>query len=351
MRSPVVPKAGSIETAELRLADGAVACIAVGAGNTLFELRDPEIIAGRNLLHFPFANLDDYRDNHDLGGNPFLYPWANRLADPMGYSFRDRRIDFPAQVSFWRDGSGLPLHGCLLKSDRWRTLVCESDRHIAEQVFDKQHPAFECFPYTHRLHVQHRLERDERDGRLRVTITTRVQNTGEEELPLAFGYHPYISFAGYARDSVRIRLPARQYFETDERLLPTGRLIPTAQLWPDHQDLVLAAHSIDHGFTELEYEGHNANGGAVAEFQLITRDHCVTVCFGAAYKVAMVYAPLDRTTAEAAQSFVCFEPMLAPTNPFADSVAVPSGSTWRVMPTLAPGGEFSAEFSIAAESC
>ncbi|MEQ9366656.1 MAG: aldose 1-epimerase [Leptospirales bacterium] len=368
------------DAASDRPAGRVVARIAVGVGNTLYYLGHPSIAGGRNLLHFPWKDLNEYRDNFELGGNPLLYPWANRLSDPGGFEFAGRRVDFPDPPPFWRDAGGLPLHGCLLKSDRWRTVGTGPETsggavHRAEQIFDRDHPAFACFPFAHRLRVEHFLEnspenspgKNSRPGRergargaLRLRIRTTVENTGDSDLPLSFGYHPYFSYAGFARAAVRIRLPATRCFETDDRLIPTGRLIPTEDLWPDRGDFPLASHAFDHGFTSLERGGRPASGArsgvprrnpgpaACAEFQMTTPEHRITVAFGDAYPVAVIYAPFDADeAAQTAQEFVCFEPMLAPTNNLGFSTAA---FGWPTPRSLAPGRDFTGTFWISAES-
>ncbi len=378
-------------------ADAVVARIAVGIGNTLCYFGHPTILDGRNLLHFPWHDLRAYRENRELGGNPFLYPWANRL-DRDGFEFHGQRYDFPdtperggggdgaqpatgssdqaAGDPFWRDGNGLPLHGLLLKSDRWRTISAPPDAsnasdsfdsferdgdsvaHRAEQIFDESHPGYECFPFTHRIEVEHRLNFDPRRG-LRLRVTTRVENRGEKILPLSFGYHPYFSYAGFARDQVRLDLPARFCLDTDDSLLPTGRLIPTENRWPSRRDFALAGHNFDHGFTGLERAGRqstegppsrNASGAAPrAEFRMATPGHEVSVAFGAGYDVAVIYAPYDE---QATQEFVCFEPMLAPTNALGSAGAkianAGDDTGWPRLRSLAPGASFSAEFEILA---
>lgn len=333
-----------IEAVELREsdpADGPVARIAVGAGNTLYYFADARIAGGRNLLHFPWRDLREYRENQELGGNPFLYPWANRLEDPTGFNFRGRRVAFPDSPPVWRDGNGLPLHGCLLKDNHWRMLDLHADAVAAhcsaEQTFDATHPAFACFPFHHRVVMTHRLDRDPA-GRVRLTLTTRVLNLGDEALPLTFGYHPYFSFAPFTRDQVRIDLPVTQCFDTDDRLLPTGGVTAVEKLWPAHRDLTLGAYAFDHGFTGLVRNDSESSG--TADFQLITPDRRVTVCFGAGYDVAVVYAPV-ATGAD----FVCFEPMLGPTN----HLGRVGGDAWPALRTLAPGAEFEVTFAIIAE--
>ncbi|MCR9144765.1 MAG: aldose 1-epimerase [bacterium] len=362
---------GGIETIEFVDSSQAsqefvVGRIAVGAGNTLCYFGEPSILGGRNLLHFPWQDLREYRDNRELGGNPLLYPWANRLAKE-GFEFAGRRYDFPEQSGsqaaaasaelFWRDDHGLPLHGCLLKSDRWRTIAADPAgdagarasapgvaTHVAEQIVDASHPAFACYPFAHCLRVEHRLDRDQA-GCLRMRVRTTVENRGDVSLPLSFGYHPYFSYAGFERDAVRISLPAARCFETDAGLLPTGRLLATEDLWPARQSFALAAHDIDHGFTALELAD---GGGGVVQFRLTTPEHRVTVAFGRDYPVAVIYAPYDSDPGrQAAQEFVCFEPMLAPTNALGFDL---SDSEWPSPPVLAPGDRFSAEFWITADA-
>ena len=258
---------------------------------------------------------------------PFLYPWANRLNDA-------KFLQAKAPTAWWRDEHGLPLHGLLLKSDRWRSVPEQSrpTEHVAVLDFDDSVPGFEFYPYVHQIEMVHRLLAHA-DG-VRVQIETWVHNTGEGQMPLAFGYHPYLATGTQQRSQLRVSLPANLCFETDPHLLPTGKLLPVAELWPAHLDLNLDGVDFDHGFTELLVPDGSEN----PEFVLNAPDARLAVRYGSAYKVAVVYAPPGPG------EFVCFEPMLGPTNAW----PLTEQGLWPSMPVLEPGGSFVARFVISA---
>jgi aldose 1-epimerase len=55
--------------------------IVPGIGNVAFEMR----VKGKNVLHFPYADLAEFRSRPGLNGIPFLAPWANRLDEQAFY--------------------------------------------------------------------------------------------------------------------------------------------------------------------------------------------------------------------------------------------------------------------------
>jgi aldose 1-epimerase len=329
--------------------------IAPGVGNTVFELSDSRIGQGRNLLHFPggLARLGQYARNRELGGIPFLYPWANRLAGDY-FRFEGRRYELSAGEergrSLWRDANGLPLHGLLLKSALWRTIECRAfpDGAVHRARLDFSTPELLAhFPFRHTLETQQRLSYDAATGGLRLRIETSVTNTDAERFPLAFGYHPYLSFAPHSRAEIRLTIPAEHALRTDRRLIPTGRLDPAAVVWPEADRTgYLATRELDHGFSGL-VRGPNRT----ADFVLETPDHRCSVRFGSAYTVAVVYAPIGgsrtvRRSDDPAHAFVCFEPMLGPTN----ACNLSAAGQWPALPVVAPGATFTASFEIAVAS-
>jgi aldose 1-epimerase len=167
-----------------------------------------------------------------------------------------------------------------------------------------------------------------RNGALEVE--TRVENLSSEPLPVALGFHPYFQVNDAPRDEWKVRLPAREKFVLNERLIPTGEKRPNPYANPQ----TLKGTALDDVLGGLV---RDADGWA--RFRLEGAKESVTVEYGEAYPVAVAYAPLGR-------SFVCFEPMSAPTNAFnaahdgwfKDLPMVPPGGVWKGVFRVVPAG-------------
>ena len=57
-------------------------------GNRAFEM----LVGGKNILHFPHADVSQLKGDKHLSGIPFLAPWANRM--PEGFWANGRRYLF-----------------------------------------------------------------------------------------------------------------------------------------------------------------------------------------------------------------------------------------------------------------
>ena len=143
-----------------------------------------------------------------------------------------------------------------------------------------------------------------------------VRASGEDRVPVAFGFHPYLAPPEGPREDWLIELPAMRHLRLDERQIPTG---------PDRHEqtrsFLLAEHEFDDGFDEVS---------AGASFALTAGARRLTLELVAGYGCAQVFAPRGG-------HYVCFEPMTAPAN------ALRSGEGLRV---LAPGESHTARFAL-----
>jgi galactose mutarotase-like enzyme len=112
-------------------------------------------------------------------------------------------------------------------------------------------------------------------------------------VPIAFGYHPYLTLPGVQREEWRVGLPRRRHLELDARSIPTGRGEPRAA-----KAFRLGDRGFDDGYDDI------APG---ARFTVAGGGREIAVVFESGYPVAQVYSP-------AGAPFICFEPMTAPTD-------------------------------------
>jgi aldose 1-epimerase len=278
----VTIRAGSLEAA-FAPALGMVGCSLTHRGQQVLGLR---------------GGLDAYAERGSTMGIPLLHPWANRLT-----------ADLPDSPLLHRDANGLPIHGVLPAAMPF--VVREHHPAAVVAGFDtaRSPQLLEVFPHPHRLLVQASI------APAAVTIRTSLVAL-EEPVPVAFGYHPYLSPPGGERSGWRIEAPVSTRLVLDQRMIPTGEREP-ARIDPGP----LAERVFDDGYAGLP-DG--------SRFSVTGHGLRLDVTFVRGYRFAQVYAP-------AGEPVVAFEPMTAPTD------ALVSGDG---LLTLAPGERHTAEFAI-----
>jgi aldose 1-epimerase len=263
------------------------------------------------------AGVDVYAERGKTMGIPLLYPWANRLAG-FDYCVAARTVRVPQdRTRVALDGNGLPIHGVIggrLHWDLARAPGPAGDSLEARLSWSEAEPElFELFPFRHDLAYEARLA----GGRLEVRIT--VDACGTDAVPVAFGFHPYLSLPEAPRERWQLQLPPMRALTLDARQIPVapGRSLPGRRLQ-------LAEREFDDGFDAV---------AEPARFEVTAAGRRIVLELLEGYPCAQVYAP--RTGA-----FICFEPMTAPTN------ALRSGDGLQL---LTPGGRYRASFSISVQ--
>ena len=167
-------------------------------------------VGGKNVIDF----VPDLLLKHDYSGTPVLYPTPNRVRDGVfhwrGRSYRQTK-----------SGALIVEHG-LVHSERWEhgdAAVGKDYTNLHTWIeFRQGHPAFEAFPFPHRLTLEFRLSSQG------ITITYAIENLGSEEIPFGFGLHPYFMKLSGEQNTF-VSIPADSVMEATPELLPTGRLI------------------------------------------------------------------------------------------------------------------------------
>jgi aldose 1-epimerase len=262
--------------------------------------RGEELLGQRN-------GLAAYEAKGSTMGIPLLHPWANRLSG-MTYDAAGKSVTLdPDSPRLKLDPNGLPMHGLLSASPHWR--VEPRDKGLHARLDFGAHPdLLEGFPFPHA--IRHDIQLDE--GAL--TITTTVEASEGQPVPISFGFHPYLALPGVAREEWEVELPVKTHLILDDLNIPTGETEPA-----NEPDGPLGERTYDDGYK-----------GVTGPFVLAGGGRMIEVSFDEGYPYAQVYAPEG-------QSLICFEPMTAATN------ALASGDGLR---TLQPGESFSAAFSI-----
>lgn len=246
------------------------------------------------------GGLDAYVAKGSAFGIPLLAPWANRLD---GLRYGDVTID-PQTVK--TDGNGLPKDGTLA-TRAWT--VAEATRTRLVATLDPDEHVRQSFPFDHAWKVTVALTNDT------LVVDTTLSSTGEDEVPIAFGWHPLFTLPGCPRSELHVEVPAATETPLDDRGIPRGDARATT-----FEDGRLGEQEADSEHRDLDGDFVLAGGGRE-----------LTVSFGPpSYPVGHLWAP-------AGEDFVAWEPMTAPTN------ALVTGEGLRFVP---PGGSFTARFLV-----
>jgi aldose 1-epimerase len=303
----------TIETVHLAapVGHGLRAAFAPDANMILHSLTlgDRELLAAR-------GSLADYAAHGSTMGVPLLHPWANRLGG-YGYAVAGTEVELdPDSALVQRDPGGLPIHGALPSLSRWDVLEDATGGDAASLRarldWDREHPAFELFPFPHRLEYGARVMASS------IEIAITLEPTADAAVPVSFGFHPYLRIPGDARVGAQMTLPVGRRILHDAAMIPTGE----TEAW-DPGLRQLGETAWDDGFSDLTQP---------TRFVLANQGSEVSVAFLRGYRFAQVFAP-------SGSDFVCFEPMTAPTN------ALLAGGP--DLPMVEPGGRYDTAFAIA----
>jgi aldose 1-epimerase len=274
--------------------------------------RGEELLAQR-------AGVEAYAERGKTMGIPLLYPWANRLA---GFDYRaaGRSVTVPhdpARVAL--DGNGLPIHGVIGGRVGWELTRAPAEtggQALAAQLrWDAARAElFEVFPFHHELHYEARI------GESRLEVEIALHACGADAVPVAFGFHPYLSLPGEPRARWQVELPAMRRLALDANQIPSG-----PEQWLPTRSFALAELQFDDGFDSVDER---------ARFRVQGTRRGIVLELLEGYRNAQVFAPAES-------QFICFEPMTAPAN------ALRSGAGLQMVPA---GERYRARFAVHVQA-
>lgn len=271
---------------------------------------------GEELLH-QGAGLAAYKSQGSTYALPLLHPWANRLSS-WDFKLADQQIELDPDSSIThRDAAtGTAIHGLLAASPYWTVTDADRGTLTAELDFGRVPEYIAAFPLPHLIRYSAAV------SGATLTVTVTVVATGEVDVPISFGFHPYLTLPDSDRRGWRVEIPVARQALVDDRMLPTGEVLDLA---PGELDGALGDRVFDTSYPQLH--------GDQPRFVLADEHRRLALTHVSGYPVTQVYAP------EASQ-FICYEPMTAPVD------ALISGDRLR---WVKPGEQFEATFTISVE--
>jgi aldose 1-epimerase len=266
---------------------------------------------------FEGAGLAAYKSTGSTFALPLLHPWANRVR-AWDFELGDQHVtlDPDSPITHRDSATGTAIHGLLTASPYWTVIDADRNTLTAELDFGAVPEYMAAFPLPHVLRYTASIEGTT------LTVAFGVRATGDVDVPISFGFHPYLTLPGSDRRGWQLQIPVAREALADERMLPTGE---TIELAPGEVDGPLGERTFDTSYPALH--------GDAPEFVIADDHHRLTLRHVSGYPVSQVYAP------EASQ-FICFEPMTAPV----DALISGDGLRW-----VKPGEDFEASFSISVE--
>jgi len=274
---------GNIDVFSLRQEGIAVARIVPKFGNNLIEF---------GIFHkshwIPVLEPIDFLtlcEKPTSYGNPILCPYPNRIGNgTFNFEGHTYTLDEPGRHGLVRDKSWeVDAYGASEKEGAW--LKCSLNSESFPTIL-RQYP----FPFI--LEVTYTL----RDSTLE--MLSIITNTGNRNMPLGFGIHPY--FRRPMKGTIQV--PAHRRWELFNNL-PTGRILDVEGKYDIRQPTELSDLILDDVFTDLDMIDGGLSHCILDDKQARIR---IIIEFDATlFRDIVVYTPPSPRQAIAIEPYTC----------------------------------------------
>lgn len=178
----------------------------------------------------------------EISRNPWfrgriLFPFDDRVHAGR-YRFDGQEYQLPINDPDGEDA----LHG-FLYARPLRVVRCGSSPRMARAVLVGEVGDQPGYPFRLQIRLVYTLNAKG------FHLQLRIKNTGPASAPFSVGWHPYFRPAGQKLAHTGLLIPAERYVETDEKLLPTGKLLPVEGSEFDfRRTRAIGPLALDHGF-------------------------------------------------------------------------------------------------------
>jgi aldose 1-epimerase len=258
----------------------------VGAGLRVYTVGDRDVIDG-----YPQDQMCS------IGRGQLLLPWPNRIEDGR-YEFAGTTYQTPLTEPARHNA----LHG-LTRWVNWSAVEQDPDRVLMSLVLHPQ----EGYPFSLELHAEYRL------SAAGLTVRTMATNVGSQAAPYGAGHHPYLT-VGMLIDQALMKIPALMRLEVNDRLIPTGRLLPVKGTAFDFLELrPIGSLSMDTAFATLVPD---SDGLIRVQVQAPGGTLAVTLWMEPSYRFLMVFTPDAISEVSRRRRSLAVEPMTCAPNAF-----------------------------------
>ena len=318
----------------------AAASIVPELGNNCYTFKVADGDRWMDVIESP-PDLATLKERPTAYGNPILFPFPNRIRGGT-FTFEGETYQFDKPPE-----SPTSIHGLLLNQPYQverrsagrdgALLICSLDTRDFPDI-GRQYP----FPFkiqiTYTLgpvsSTNGALDSSTEAPTLCLKMDVSITNTGERNMPMGFGIHPYFHTL-FAPDSdatqAMITVPAAKYWELDEAFVPTGKTFPASGALDLRNGQSYANAELDHVFTDVQLTD------GISRCIIDNRDtgRGMILESDAQFRELVVYTPPGRPS-------ICFEPYTCPTDAInLEAKGIPAG-----VRVLSPDETFSATVRI-----
>lgn len=244
--------------------------------------------------------LDGYGEGEicDACRGAALLPWPNRIQDGR-YEFKGQTY----QTALTEPSRHNAIHGLA----RWVSWTAGDHRPDQVTMALALHPQ-DGYPFSLALEIEYRLDASG------LTVRTTATNNGSTPLPYGAGHHPYFTVGTDRIDEAMLRIPALMRLEADDRLIPTGRLVPIEATPYDFLELrAIGDLHMDTAFANLIAD---ADGVIRVYLQAPAGDPKLTLWMDATHAYLMVFTGDALPDPARRRRSIAIEPMTCAPNAF-----------------------------------
>ncbi len=277
----------------------------------------------------------------DAGGGEMDILWGYSGGDRKKGGQGDVLIPFPGRVAEGRYAFGgetfqlerndkegpNAIHG-FVRALPWTVLRAEANSTLLEVRLEAAEYAGRGYPFSLEVRVTYVLEHRG------LSCSFKILNVGGRVAPVGAGFHPYFTVGTALVDEAEIRIPGAGCLEFNERLAPTGKILPVSGTdWDYRTFRPIGARRFNHCYVRLE---RDTNGIATASLRHARSGRTIDVAMDRSFSSVVIYTG-DAIAGDARRA-VAIEPMTCATDAF-------NHPEWGLQ-QLAPGQTFSGRYSI-----
>jgi len=265
---------------------------------------------GASLRRY-FLNEPDGRQNDIVWGysggsgkkggqGDVLFPFPGRIAEGR-YSFDGRTLQLERND---KEGPNA-IHG-FVRTLPWQTLRADSSCASFEVRLDAETYGRRGYPFSLSCRVTYALDSQG------LSCSYAVQNLGRAAAPVGVGFHPYFTVGTNLVDEAEIKIPGTTYLEFNERLAPTGRVLPVAGTGWDYRTYrSIGGQRLNHCYMQLV---RDPEGMATASLRNRVNGRVIEVVMDRSFFAVVVYT--GDAIGNAPRRALAIEPMTCATDAF-----------------------------------
>jgi len=238
---------------------------------------------------------------HKKGGQgDVLIPFPGRVAEGRylfdGETFQLERND--------KEGPNA-IHG-FVRTLPWQVSRAEADCVSFDIRLEAEQYAPKGYPFALAVQVTYEL------GGGGLSCSFDVRNVGTRPAPVGVGFHPYFTVGTPSIDEAEARIPGAGFLEFNDKLVPTGAILPTAGTEWDYRDFRgVGEKRFNHCYVQL---ARDAEGMATASLRHAASSRVVDVIMDRSFSAIVVYTG-DAIPAAPRRAFA-IEPMTCASDAF-----------------------------------